>query len=85
MDAMSGAIRLGTNENIEVLRPFIRLSRTQIVQRGHALKADLANTWSCYKGGQNHCGTCGACVERRQAFTLATIPDPTHYDGQPAC
>lgn len=84
MDAISGAIRLGTNENIELLRPFIRLSKAQIVERGHSLNADLANTWSCYKGGQNHCGTCGACVERREAFTLAAIPDPTPYDHQAA-
>lgn len=80
MDAMSGAIGLGTNENIEVLRPFIHLSKAQIVQRGRALNADLASTWSCYKGDQNHCGTCGACVERREAFALAAIPDPTQYD-----
>lgn len=37
--------------------------------------------WSCYRGGVRHCGTCGTCVERRAAFVMATVPDPTEYDS----
>jgi 7-cyano-7-deazaguanine synthase len=40
---------------------------------------DYARTWSCYKGGEIHCGRCGTCVERREAFLVAGLPDPTVY------
>jgi 7-cyano-7-deazaguanine synthase len=79
MDAMSAAIRLGTDSGVEILRPFIRLTKTQIVQRGQELGVNLAETWTCYKGGEHHCGTCGACVERREAFSLAGVLDRTLY------
>lgn len=79
MDAMSQAIGLGTDSGVEIVRPFIGLSKAQIVQRGQALGVNLAETWTCYKGGERHCGTCGACVERREAFSSASIADPTFY------
>ncbi|MBM3870961.1 MAG: 7-cyano-7-deazaguanine synthase QueC [Verrucomicrobia bacterium] len=79
MDAMSQAIGLGTDSGVEIVRPFIGLSKAQIVQRGQALGVNLAETWTCYKGGERHCGTCGACVERREAFSLAGVTDATVY------
>lgn len=79
MDAISAAIHLGTDGGVEILRPFIRCTKAQIVQRGQKLGISLAETWTCYKGNEHHCGTCGACVERREAFSLANIPDPTLY------
>jgi 7-cyano-7-deazaguanine synthase len=82
MQAMADAIRLGTYAEIEVLRPFIAMSKADIVRRGAALGVDFSKTWSCYAGGQIHCGECGTCVERREAFLLAGIPDPTAYQSQ---
>ena len=79
LDAMSAAIQLGTDSRVKILRPFIRLSKAQIVKRGRKLGVNLAETWTCYKGGKLHCGTCGACVERREAFAASKIPDPTMY------
>jgi 7-cyano-7-deazaguanine synthase len=79
MRAMGEAIRLGTYAGIELLRPFIDLTKAQIARRGHELGVDFSKTWSCYKGGAIHCGTCGTCVERREAFMLAGVPDPTTY------
>ncbi len=79
MRSMADAIRLGTYAQVEILRPFIRLTKAQIAARGHKLGVDFANTWSCYKGGELHCGTCGTCVERREAFLDARLPDPTTY------
>jgi 7-cyano-7-deazaguanine synthase len=79
MQAMGEAIRLGTYAGIEILRPFIQLTKAQIALRGHELGVDFSKTWSCYKGGAVHCGTCGTCVERREAFMLAKLPDPTTY------
>jgi len=79
MKSMADAIRLGTYAAVEILRPFIHNTKAEIAQRGHELGVDFAQTWSCYKGGEIHCGTCGTCVERREAFMLAELPDPTVY------
>ncbi|MFF4777460.1 7-cyano-7-deazaguanine synthase QueC [Microtetraspora fusca] len=59
--------------------PFIGWTKTAIVHLGHNLDAPLYLSWSCYKGGDLHCGTCGTCQERRQAFAEACVGDPTGY------
>jgi 7-cyano-7-deazaguanine synthase len=79
LQAMGEAIRLGTYAQIEILRPFIHSTKAEIARRGHDLGVDFSRTWSCYKGETIHCGTCGTCVERREAFLLAGLPDPTVY------
>jgi 7-cyano-7-deazaguanine synthase len=83
MQAMAEAIRLGTYAEVELLFPFVRLDKAQIARRGHELGVDFAHTWSCYKGQPLHCGVCGTCVERREAFALAGLPDPTAYAATP--
>jgi len=79
MFAMASAIATGTYAGIEVIRPFINIGKEGIAQRGAELGVDYSKTWSCYKGGELHCGTCGTCVERKEAFELAGIKDPTQY------
>jgi 7-cyano-7-deazaguanine synthase len=79
MKSMADAVRLGTYAGVEILRPFIHHTKAEIAQRGYELGVDFSKTWSCYKGGDVHCGTCGTCVERREAFMLANLPDPTIY------
>ncbi len=79
MRAMDAALRTGTYAGIELVRPFINLSKAEIVKAGHGLGVDFSRTWSCYKGGAIHCGRCGTCVERREAFMLAGLTDPTEY------
>jgi 7-cyano-7-deazaguanine synthase len=79
MTSMGEAIRLGTYEQVEVIRPFIRMNKAEIAKRGKELGVDYSLTWSCYRGGDLHCGTCGTCVERREAFMVAGIDDPTVY------
>lgn len=59
--------------------PFQSFSKADIVSIGARLQAPLHLTWSCYKGGEVHCGRCGSCNERREAFELARVPDPTIY------
>jgi 7-cyano-7-deazaguanine synthase len=79
MRAMGEAMSQGTYTGMVLLRPFIGLNKAQIAAEGARLGVDYARTWSCYKGGEIHCGRCGTCVERREAFLVAGLPDPTVY------
>ncbi|HEX2861867.1 MAG TPA: 7-cyano-7-deazaguanine synthase QueC [Lacunisphaera sp.] len=83
MVAMGHAMRLGTYAGVQLLRPFIALTKGQIAAEGARLGVDFALTWSCYKGGEMHCGKCGTCVERREAFQQAGLVDPTEYEATP--
>ena len=86
MRAMGEAMRLGTYAGIRLLRPFIDWNKGRIVAEGARLGVDFSRTWSCYKGGAVHCGLCGTCVERREAFAQAGVPDPTTYARpRPSC
>jgi len=80
MKSMGEAIRLGTYKQIEIIRPFIAMGKAEIAKRGFEMGVDFSQTWSCYKGGDVHCGKCGTCVERREAFLVAGIKDPTVYE-----
>ncbi|MFZ5789272.1 MAG: 7-cyano-7-deazaguanine synthase QueC [Pseudomonadota bacterium] len=66
--------------NIALVTPFLTLGKADIVREGARLGVPFAETWSCYKGGALHCGRCGTCVERREAFHLAGVEDPTAYE-----
>lgn len=59
--------------------PFLRKTKADIVSIGRDLGVPFERTWSCYEGGEIHCGRCGTCVERREAFWLAGVDDPTEY------
>lgn len=83
MQAMGDAMQHGTYVDIQLLRPFIEMDKAAIAKRGVELGIDFAETWSCYKGGEIHCGVCGTCVERREAFLLAGLTDPTRYQQTP--
>ncbi len=65
---------------IALYTPYASLSKTEIAADAHTLEVPIEHTWSCYKGGDTHCGRCGTCVERREAFDLANVEDPTQYD-----
>lgn len=80
MAAMGDAMRLGTYAGVRLLRPFIAMTKGEIAAEGARLGVDFSRTWSCYKGGPRHCGRCGTCVERREAFLAAGVSDPTDYD-----
>ena len=66
--------------DVSLYTPFVHRSKADIVTEGQRHNTPFAETWSCYKGGVHHCGRCGTCVERREAFDLAGVADPTHYD-----
>lgn len=65
--------------NVRLYAPFVHVSKADIVTEGARHATPFAQTWSCYKGGEMHCGRCGTCVERREAFDLARQQDPTDY------
>ncbi|MBE6414595.1 MAG: 7-cyano-7-deazaguanine synthase QueC [Verrucomicrobiaceae bacterium] len=78
-NALDSVLRVCHYDEITLYRPFIDLNKSQIVKLGAELGVDFKQTWSCYKGEDLHCGKCGTCMERRQAFQEANIPDPTIY------
>lgn len=78
--SMSDAIEAGTFDGITLLAPYTDITKSDIAAIGKKLGLDYANTYSCYKGGEHHCGRCGTCVERKEAMRDAGIKDPTVYD-----
>lgn len=80
VEAFSQAACAGTYKEITLLAPYTNMTKGDIARRGHELGIDYAETWSCYKGGEHHCGRCGTCVERREAMSEAGIDDTTVYD-----
>lgn len=78
--AMDAAVEAGTFANVQVVAPYTNISKADIARRGSSLGIDYAETWSCYKGGDVHCGTCGTCVERKEALREAGITDNTKYE-----
>ncbi|WP_120500913.1 7-cyano-7-deazaguanine synthase QueC [Roseovarius sp. EL26] len=65
--------------DVQLYAPYVNISKAQIVEDGAKHNTPFGDTWSCYKGGERHCGRCGTCVERREAFHLAGVEDPTDY------
>lgn len=80
VDAMSQATEAGTYVGVQVLAPYTQITKTDIARRGAALGIDYTETWSCYKGGERHCGKCGTCRERIEALAEAGIEDHTLYE-----
>ena len=78
-DAMNKALGLADWNDLNLHRPYVEMTKSDLVSLGAELDAPLHLTWSCYAGGEIHCGKCGTCVERKEAFALANIPDPTKY------
>ena len=77
--AMNQASIEGTFVNIEISAPYTHLSKGDIAAIGKKLDLDYTETWSCYKGKEQHCGVCGTCIERKEALNEAQIEDKTVY------
>ena len=80
VEAFDAAAHAGTYNGVRLLSPYCNMTKGDIAKRGKELGINYAETWSCYKGGDKHCGRCGTCVERQEALAEAGIPDPTEYD-----
>ena len=79
------ALKIGNegfaDRQLQILAPFERVDKAEIVRIGTRLGVPYEETWSCYKGEEFHCGTCGTCTERKEAFEKALVADPTMYEG----
>jgi len=80
VEAFDKAAEAGTFNGVRLLSPYVDMTKGDIARRGKELGIDYAETWSCYKGGDVHCGRCGTCIERREAMAEAGIDDPTIYE-----
>ena len=80
VEAFDATAKAGTYNGVRLLSPYCNMTKGQIAARGRELGIDYSETWSCYKGGEKHCGRCGTCVERREALAEAGIDDPTDYE-----
>ena len=79
VSAMGKAIHIGTDKQVTLIAPFLRMTKDRIVAKGEELGVPFAMTWSCYLGKKKHCGTCPTCRDRRNAFKTARVDDPTDY------
>lgn len=79
VDAMEEVLSKCDYRRIGLLTPFLHRDKSGIVEEGSRLMVPMELTYSCYKGGEKHCGRCGTCVERKEAFQRAKVPDPTEY------
>lgn len=77
--AMANAIYIGTYTQVRLCTPLQWMTKDGIIRFGQALGVNWENTWSCYKGGDVHCGECPTCRARRAGFNLAGVADPTQY------
>jgi 7-cyano-7-deazaguanine synthase len=69
------------HEKFFLYAPFLNFGKHDIAKIGEALWVDFSDTWSCYNGRDLHCGVCGTCVERKEAFELGGVQDPTMYEN----
>jgi 7-cyano-7-deazaguanine synthase len=80
INAIDAAATAGTYNNVKVIAPYTKITKSDIARIGKRLGIDYTETWSCYKGGEVHCGKCGTCVERKEALAEAGIEDKTIYE-----
>lgn len=78
--SMSEAMAYGTYEHVKIEAPYTGITKSQIAFIGKMRNLDYSKTYSCYKGGEKHCGKCGTCIERKEALRDAGIDDPTEYE-----
>ena len=80
--SLGQALSKGLDLALEIICPFAGLTKTDVIRLGSRLP--LEHTLSCARPqGSQHCGVCGKCHERIDAFVQASIQDPTAYASEP--
>lgn len=83
LDAARHTAEVASGGRVTIDAPFVGMTKADIVTIGDQAGAPVWLSWSCYQGGKHHCGACGTCRERREAFILAGVSDPTIYKERP--
>lgn len=81
VEAMNRAIEIGTYDKVHVVTPFVRWEKSAIVLKAKQISVPIHLSWSCYEGGEKHCGQCATCRARKEAFEKAGVQDPTIYEN----
>ena len=81
ISAMQNVINIGTQteKKIQLLTPFVRMNKTEILQEGLRLHVPYGDTWSCYSENEESCGVCSSCLSRLKAFADLGMEDPIAY------
>ena len=77
---MNEGIYLGSGRKVQLVAPFVKMTKKDIVALGLALGVPYELTWSCYCGGEKPCGKCGTCIDRKAAFAANGAADPLEYE-----
>ena len=72
-------LMMGLLGDVQLLTPFIGLTKSEVVDRGVQLGVDYETTYSCMLGYGNHCGRCPQCVKRKAAFRDAGVDEPPDF------
>ena len=79
-EAIAKAIYVGSGNKVTVRTPFVNMNKAQVVAEGLKLGVPYRLTYSCYKGRERHCGRCGTCIDRINAFRANGVADPAKYE-----
>ena len=80
-EAMAKAIHEGTYGKVSLVCPFIKMNKSEVIKTGLSLDVPYELTWSCYQGGEKHCGRCATCIDRKEAFRANGVNDPVEYEN----
>ncbi len=81
INAMNRTLQLNRGEPVKIEAPFAGMHKWEVVRLGGELGVDFERTWTCYRGGEEPCGKCPSCVERRLAFEKAGVGECRRWDG----
>ena len=74
--AMNDAVYQGTGGEVVIDAPFAMVNKSEVIKVGIRLRVPYEKTWSCYNGGEQPCGKCGTCIDRKAAFEANGVNDP---------
>jgi len=77
---MDDVCRIANYDEVEIVSPYLKNSKIEILTDGLKMSLDYSQTWTCYNGREKACGKCGACQERLEAFKLNNVVDPIAYE-----
>jgi 7-cyano-7-deazaguanine synthase len=77
---MNDVCAIANYEAVEIVTPYLDVSKTAILTAGLKMGLDYNLSWTCYNGREKACGKCGACQERLEAFTENGVTDPLEYE-----